>query len=87
MWRCGDVAMAERRDPFGVGVIRGLVLSRIGDGAHTDEPVTRRAEWFDLLADRFDLRLHTMTAETRERLWTNVLVAHRRWQDSQTAQS
>jgi N-hydroxyarylamine O-acetyltransferase len=82
-----QVAMAERRDATGADVIRGLVLSRIGDGARTDEPVTRRAEWFDLLADLFDLRLHTMTAETRERLWTNVLSAHHRWQESQTSQS
>ncbi|MEV0486001.1 arylamine N-acetyltransferase [Streptomyces sp. NPDC050508] len=82
-----QVAMAERRDATGVDVIRGLVLSRIGDGAHTDEPVTRRAEWFDLLADLFDLRLHTMPAETRERLWMNVLSAHRRWEESQTSQS
>jgi len=43
--------MAERRDATGADVIRGLVPSRIGDGARTDEPVTRRAEWFDLLAD------------------------------------
>ncbi|MFF4507877.1 hypothetical protein [Streptomyces sp. NPDC001401] len=75
-----QVAMAERRDATGADVIRGLVLSRIGDGAHTDEPVTRRAEWFDL-------RLHTLTAETRERLWTNVLSVHRRWQEEQTSQS
>lgn len=82
-----QVPMAERRDATGADVIRGLVLSRIGDGARTDEPVTRRAEWFDLLADLFDLRLHGMPAETHERLWTNVLAAHHRWQESQTSQS
>ncbi|MFG2793412.1 arylamine N-acetyltransferase [Streptomyces sp. NPDC048419] len=81
-----QVPMAERRDATGADVIRGLVLSRIGDGARTDEHVTRRAEWFDLLADRFDLRLHGMPAETHERLWTNVLTAHHRWQESQSAQ-
>jgi N-hydroxyarylamine O-acetyltransferase len=82
-----QVPMAERRDATGADVIRGLVLSRIGDGARTDEPVTRRAEWFDLLADRFDLRLHGMSAEMHERLWTNVLAAHRRWQESRSPQS
>jgi N-hydroxyarylamine O-acetyltransferase len=30
-----QVAMAERRDATGVDVIRGLILSRIGDRAHT----------------------------------------------------
>jgi N-hydroxyarylamine O-acetyltransferase len=82
-----QVPMAERRDATGADVIRGLVLSRIGDGACTDEPVTSREEWFDVLADVFTLRLHTMTDETRERLWTYVLSAHRRWQKSQTSRN
>jgi arylamine N-acetyltransferase len=80
-----QVAMAERRDATGVDVIRGLVLSRIGTGARTADPVTRRAEWFDLLADVFDLRLQTMTTQARDRLWTNVLTAHHRWQETQRA--
>ena len=78
-----QVAMAERRDATGVDVIRGLVLSRIGDGAQVAEPVTRRAEWFALLAEVFDLRLHTMAPEVRDRLWTHVLAAHHRWEESQ----
>jgi arylamine N-acetyltransferase len=75
-----QVAMAERRDATGVDVIRGLVLSRIGDGAHTAEPVTDRSAWFDLLARSFDLRLEATTTVARDRLWANVLAAHRRWQ-------
>ncbi|MHC3470732.1 arylamine N-acetyltransferase family protein [Streptomyces sp. 7R007] len=82
-----QVPMAERRDATGADVVRGLVLSRIGDGAHTHEPVTRRTEWFDLLADVFDLRLDTVAEERRERLWTHVLSAHRRWQESQTSRN
>jgi N-hydroxyarylamine O-acetyltransferase len=75
-----QVAMAERRDATGVDVIRGLVLTRIGQHAHTTEPVTNRKEWFELLAEIFDLRFETSTPESRDRLWTNVLAAHRRWQ-------
>jgi N-hydroxyarylamine O-acetyltransferase len=75
-----QVPMAERRDANGIDVIRGLILTRIGDGAHTAEPVTRRAEWFDLLADVFDLSFHTSTVEARDRLWNNVLAAHHRRQ-------
>ncbi|GAB3060298.1 arylamine N-acetyltransferase [Intrasporangium mesophilum] len=82
-----QVPMAERRDATGADVIRGLVLSRVGDGAHTDEPVTSRAEWFDVLADVFALRFPTMAQETRDRLWTNVLAAHHRWEESQAAQN
>ncbi|MGH8962028.1 MAG: arylamine N-acetyltransferase family protein [Jatrophihabitantaceae bacterium] len=79
-----QVAMAERRDATGVDVIRGLILSRIGDRAHSAEPVSGRAEWFELLADRFDLRFHTSTPEARDRLWARVLGAHRRWLATQT---
>lgn len=78
-----QVAMAERRDATGVDVIRGLILSRVGDRAHSAEPVTRRAEWFDLLADLFDLRFHTSPPETLDRLWDSVLSAHRRWLTTQ----
>jgi arylamine N-acetyltransferase len=82
-----QLPMAERRDATGVDVIRGLVLSRVGEGARTSEPVTARAAWFALLGDMFDLRLQTMSREARDRLWTSALTAHRRWQESQAAQS
>jgi N-hydroxyarylamine O-acetyltransferase len=78
-----QVAMAERRDATGVDVIRGLVLSRIGEQARTAEPVTRRADWFELLAEVFDLRFDSSTADARDRLWERVFSAHRRWQAAQ----
>lgn len=78
-----QVAMAERRDATGVDVVRGLVLTRIGEGARTAEPVTRRAAWFDLLAEVFGLRPETMTPEARDRLWARVRAAHDRWEESQ----
>jgi N-hydroxyarylamine O-acetyltransferase len=77
------VAMAECRDAAGVDVVRGLVLTRVGQDPRTCEPVTNRKEWFELLAERFDLRFETSTPEARDRLWTNVLSAHKRWQDAQ----
>jgi arylamine N-acetyltransferase len=77
------VPMAERRDAVGVDVIRGVVLARIGADAFTAEPITTRAEWFEVLADVFDLRFDTRTPEYRERLWENVLRAHRAWEASQ----
>jgi N-hydroxyarylamine O-acetyltransferase len=78
-----QVAMAERRDATGVDVVRGLVLSRIGQDAHVAEPVTRRADWFELLAEVFDLRFDTSSADARDQLWRRVLNAHRRWLDTQ----
>jgi arylamine N-acetyltransferase len=77
-----QVAMAERHDATGIDVIRGLTPSRIGERAYTGEPVTSRAQWFDLLADDFGLRFDASTVEARDRLWDNVLAAHRRRQDS-----
>jgi arylamine N-acetyltransferase len=82
-----QVAMAETRDATGVDVIRGLVLSRIGDGARTAEPVTDRAAWFDLLADLFGLRLQTMSSEARDALWRRVRTSHQRWLESQEGSS
>lgn len=82
-----QVPMAELRDATGVDVIRGLILSRVGDGAHTAEPVTKRSEWFELLAEVFDLRFEASTSEARDRLWTNVLAAHRRREAARDAEA
>jgi len=79
-----QVAMAERRDATGVDVIRGLVLARVGKGAFTDEPVTRKQEWFDLLADAFGLRFDASPPGAADQLWDTVLAAHRRWEASRT---
>ncbi|MBV9594351.1 MAG: arylamine N-acetyltransferase [Actinobacteria bacterium] len=78
-----QVPMAERRDATGMDVIRGLVLARVGANAFTAEPITGPSEWFDVLADVFDLRFDATSPEARQRLWDTVLHAHRLWQDSQ----
>ena len=75
-----QVPMAERRDATGVDVVRGLVLARIGTDAFTAEPLTSKHEWFDLLADVFDLRFEASPPGSRDRLWDTVLAAHRRWE-------
>jgi len=72
-----QVPMAERRDATGVDVIRGLVLARVGANAFTADPITRQAEWFDALADVFGLRFDASPPESRQRLWDNVVDAHR----------
>ncbi|WP_460932637.1 arylamine N-acetyltransferase family protein [Phycicoccus ginsengisoli] len=81
-----QVPMAERRDATGVDVVRGLVLSRVGDGARTAEPITDRAAWFALLVDLFGLRLEGLSPEARDQLWRSALAAHRRWRDEQESQ-
>ena len=75
--------MAERRDATGVDVIRGVVLARVGSNAFTADPIMQQAEWFDTLADVFDLRFDTSPPESRQRLWDRVIAAHRAWEASQ----
>ena len=75
-----QVPMAERRDATGMDVIRGVVLARVGTNAFTAEPITAQAEWFDALADVFDLRFDATPAESRQHLWDTVLAAHRVWE-------
>jgi N-hydroxyarylamine O-acetyltransferase len=73
------VAMAEHRDATGVDIIRGLVLSRIGDGAASMEPLTKRTDWFAALADGFDLRFDGVAPEALDHLWDGVVATHRAW--------
>lgn len=76
------VPTAQRRDATGVDVVRGLILSRIGDGASTSEPLLRRDDWFGALADVFDLRFESLSADTLDALWARVLAAHHAWEET-----
>jgi N-hydroxyarylamine O-acetyltransferase len=75
----GLVAMAERRDATGVDVLRGLLLSRIGDTVAISEPLMERTDWFDALADVFDLRFEASAPEALDHLWEGALARHRAW--------
>jgi hypothetical protein len=77
------VPMAERRDATGVDVVRGLVLSRVGSGARTGQPITRRDEWFAMVADLFDLRFEHSTRGAVDRLWERVVATHQEWERAQ----
>ena len=72
------VATAQRRDESGVEIIRGLVLTRVGRNAATSE-LTERDEWFDALADLFDLRFDGAPPESLDRLWAKSVDGHRAW--------
>ncbi|HEY8301437.1 MAG TPA: arylamine N-acetyltransferase [Jatrophihabitans sp.] len=70
------VPMAERRDATGVDMVRGLVHTRIGSGAGTDEPVRTENEYFDLLAGALGMQFEP---QLRPRLWQAAQAAHRAW--------
>lgn len=85
------VPTAQRRDADGGHVMRGLVLSRVGDGADTTatasgdgpapgagaETITDRHRWFEALADLFGLNFATSPPGVTDRLWERALAAHR----------
>jgi arylamine N-acetyltransferase len=75
------VAMAERRDATGVDVMRGLVLTRLGERAATSEPLTSRDEWFAALADVFDLRFESSAPDALDALWERVERGHEQWHE------
>jgi len=77
-----QLAMAERRDATGVDVVRGLVLSRVGANARSDDPLTERDDWFAALADVFDLHFEHSPPGTCDRLWSRVVEQHRAWEQS-----
>jgi len=70
------VPMAEQRDAGGVDVVRGLVHTRIGSGAHTAGPVRTETEYLELLADVVGVRVEP---QLRAPLWHAALAAHRAW--------
>ncbi|MEY2461396.1 MAG: N-hydroxyarylamine O-acetyltransferase [Acidimicrobiaceae bacterium] len=72
------VATAQRRDESGVDIIRGLVLTRVGGNAETSE-LTDRHDWFEALADLFDLRFDGAPSDSLDRLWAKSVDGHRAW--------
>jgi arylamine N-acetyltransferase len=77
------VVTAQRRDATGTDALRGLLLSRVGEGASPPTALERRDDWFAALGDGFGLRLPDDVAD---RLWARVSAAHQRWLESQRAQ-
>ena len=72
------VATAQRRDATGVDIVRGLVLTRVGDDRAASD-LTERGDWFAALADIFDLRFEATPPEALDRLWERSLETHRAW--------
>jgi N-hydroxyarylamine O-acetyltransferase len=65
----------QRRDATGVDVLRGLVLRRIGTNASEQEFQTS-TEWFEMLADLFQLPLTHVTPQARQALWDKTHAIH-----------
>jgi N-hydroxyarylamine O-acetyltransferase len=79
-----QVAVAQRRDWTGADVLRGLVLTRLGPEPAHQTIVESRSEWYEALADVFDLSLDDVGPAEREQLWTRVVAAHAKYERSST---
>ncbi|MEV7005825.1 arylamine N-acetyltransferase [Streptosporangium sp. NPDC051022] len=75
------VATVQRRDAKGVDIVRGLVLTRVGDREHTLILETER-DYFETLADIFALTLDNVTSAERAKLWRRLWTAHEQWSGS-----
>lgn len=71
------LATAQRRDANGADVLRGLELTRVGEGAVPAEALTDRATWFAALHEVFHLRFDGADPALLDRLWSRCLATHR----------
>ncbi|GAB1643126.1 arylamine N-acetyltransferase family protein [Krasilnikovia sp. MM14-A1259] len=78
------VATVQRRDSSGADVLRGLVLTRVGD-ADTRTVLDDPGDYFAALADVFGLTLDDVTPAERGALWRRLSTAHERWLSEQEA--
>ena len=72
------VAAVQRRDAYGVDTLRGLVLTRLGNGKQT-VTLSNAADYYAALADIFLLPLDDVSATEKDKLWRRVHDAHERW--------
>jgi N-hydroxyarylamine O-acetyltransferase len=75
---------AQRRDSTGVDILRGLVLKRLGSNASKAE-FESSSEWFDMLADVFQLPLAAVTTDAKQALWNKSFATHVAWRESNVA--
>ncbi|RZU50281.1 arylamine N-acetyltransferase [Krasilnikovia cinnamomea] len=78
------VATVQRRDASGADVLRGLVLSRVGE-APTRTVLDDRRDYFAALADVFGLTLDDVTSAERAALWRRLSTAHEQWLSTQAS--
>jgi N-hydroxyarylamine O-acetyltransferase len=71
----------QRRDATGVDILRGLSLTRIGDGARAST-LTTSTELTDALGDLFALDIGKISNDARDALWQRVHAAHEAWEAS-----
>ena len=72
------VLTVQRRDATGVDIVRGCVLSRVGEGA-TSADITSQVELEAILTDLFHLDLTGIDLSARSSMWDRMQREHDRW--------
>ncbi|MFG2073860.1 arylamine N-acetyltransferase family protein [Nonomuraea maritima] len=72
------VATVQRRDAYGVDILRGLLLTRLG-AERRYVTLTSALDYYAALADIFRLPLDDVSADEKEKLWLKVSAAHEGW--------
>jgi arylamine N-acetyltransferase len=72
------VLTAQRRDAAGVDILRGITLTRIGDGADV-QTLASVGDLFDVLSDLFGLNVGPIDRRARDALWSKTHAAHEAW--------
>ena len=75
------VLTVQRRDATGVDILRGLVLSRVGEGSSSID-LSTQTELEDALTDLFRLDLATLAPDAMSALWDRLHRAHAHWVDA-----
>lgn len=73
------VITAQRRHKDGVTMMRGCVLTRIGQDGVTKRTCESLPEWLEVLEKEFDLSLDGVPEEALTDLWASVRRTHEEW--------
>ncbi len=71
--------VVQRRDATGVDILRGLVLSRVGEGA-TTSTIESNLDFGHVLGDVFGLDIGPADDPARTALWAKLRAAHDAWE-------
>lgn len=75
----------QRRDAEGADMLAGCVVRRLAAEEVPSRTIETAAEWFEVLADVFDLPLTDLERSERDRLWRRVRSTHEAWMTTRTA--
>lgn len=71
--------LLQRRDAGGVDHLLGCVLGRRDASGDPERTIESEGEWFEAVADVFDMPLADVDAGERHKLWARLRASHEAW--------